>query len=44
MDALFNAVDVSSISTNVSAILVAFIGINVLFVGYGYIKRTFFRA
>ena len=44
MDALFTAVDVTGVSTNVSTLLIAFIGINLLFLGYKYVKRTMGRA
>ena len=44
MDALFQAVDVTGVSTNVSTLLIAFIGINLLFLGYKYVKRTMGRA
>jgi len=40
MDALFTAVDVAGVSTNVSTLLIAFIGINLLFLGAYYIKKT----
>lgn len=40
MTALFTAVDISSLSTNVSSILVGFIGVSLLFVAYRYIRRT----
>ena len=44
MDALFTAVDVSGVSTNVSTLMIAFIGINLLFLGYYYVKKTMTRA
>lgn len=44
MDALFTAVDISSLSTNVSALLISFIGINLVFLGYRYVKRTMGRG
>jgi hypothetical protein len=40
MQALFDAVDVTGISTNVSTLMIAFIGIGLLFLGYAYVKRT----
>ena len=40
MAALFTAVDIAGVSTNVSTLLIAFIGINLLFLGGRYIKRT----
>ncbi|WP_456385297.1 hypothetical protein [Desulfolithobacter sp.] len=39
MDALFTAVDISSLSTNTSALMISFIGVALLFVGFRYIKR-----
>ena len=44
MAALFTAVDVSGVSTNVSTLLIAFIGINLLFLGYKYVKKSMGRA
>ncbi len=44
MDALFTAVDITGVSTNVSTLLIAFIGINLLFLGYKYVKRVMGRA
>lgn len=41
MAALFTAVDVSGVSTNVSTMLIAFVGVGLLFLGYRYIKKTF---
>lgn len=40
MDALFTAVDISTLSTNVSTLLVGFIAVNLLFVGYKYVRRA----
>lgn len=40
---LFAAVDVSSISTNVQTLLITFIGILLLFVGYRFIRKTIGR-
>lgn len=40
MDALFTAVDVSGLSTNISTLMLSFIGIGLLFLGYAYVKRT----
>lgn len=37
---LFAAVDVSGISTNVQTLLISFIGIALLFVGYRFIRKT----
>ena len=40
MQALFDAVDITGISGNVSAILLGFIGIGLLFLGVKYIRRS----
>ena len=40
MQDLFDAVDITGISTNVTTLMVGFIGIGLLFVGYYYVKRT----
>jgi hypothetical protein len=40
MTALFTAVDISTLSSNVSTILIGFIGIGLLFVGYRYIRKS----
>lgn len=40
---LFAAVDISAISTNVQTLLIAFIGIALLFVGYRFIRKTIGR-
>lgn len=44
MQALFDAVDVTGISTNVSTLLIAFIAINLLFLGYRYVRKTMNRG
>lgn len=44
MQALFDAVDISGLSGNVTTLLTGFIAVGLLFVGYRYIKRTFFTA
>ena len=44
MQALFDAVDVTGVSTNVSTLMVAFIGINLLFLGYRYVRKTMNRG
>jgi hypothetical protein len=44
MQDLFDAVSVTGISTNVSTLLVAFIGINLLFLGYRYVRKTMNRG
>jgi hypothetical protein len=40
MQALFDAVDITGVTTNVSTLLIGFIGIGLLFLGYAYVKRT----
>lgn len=40
MTALFDAVDITALSTNVSTILVGFIGVGLLFVANRYIKKS----
>ena len=40
MDALFTAVDVSGLNTNISTLMLAFIGIGLLFVARRYIGKT----
>lgn len=40
IDNLFSAVDVAGINTNVATLLIAFIGINLLFLGYRYVRKT----
>ncbi|MBM9615274.1 hypothetical protein JWJ90_13400 [Desulfobulbus rhabdoformis] len=40
MQALFDAVDITGISTNVGTLMVGFIGIGLLFLGYAYVRRT----
>lgn len=44
MAALFTACDVSDLATRVTAILVAFIGVGLLFTGFRYIKKSGIRA
>ena len=44
IDNMFGAVSVSGISTNVSTLLIAFIGINLLFLGYRYVRKTMNRG
>jgi len=44
MQDLFDAVSVTGISTNVSTLLIAFIGINLLFLGYRYVRKTMNRG
>ena len=40
MEALFAAVDVTGLATNVSTLMLGFIGVGLLFVGRRYIGRT----
>lgn len=40
MTALFTAVDMSALSTNVTTILTGFIGVSLLFVASRYIKKS----
>jgi len=44
MEALFTAVDVSDLATRVTTILVAFIGVGLLFTGFRYIRKSGIRA
>jgi len=43
MDALFTAVDITGLSTNVVTILTGFIAIGLIFTGYRFIKRSGIR-
>lgn len=43
MDAIFTAVDVADLSTNVTTILVALVGVALCFVGYRYVKKAIGR-
>lgn len=40
MDALFAAVDISTLSTNVQTLMLGFIGVGIFFVARRYIGRT----
>jgi hypothetical protein len=40
MQALFDAADITGLSTNVSTILISMIGITLLFVGYNFVRRS----
>ena len=40
IDTLFSAVEIGGISTNVSTLLIGFIGINLLFLGGIYVKKA----
>ncbi len=44
MDALFAAVNLTGLSTNVSTLMVTFVGINLLFLGYRYVRKTMNRG
>lgn len=44
MDALFTAANVSGLSSNISTLLIAFVGVNLLFLGYRYVKKSMGRA
>lgn len=43
MEALFTAADISPLATNVSTLLIGFIGVGLLFLGYRYIKKSGIR-
>ena len=43
MDALFTAADLTTLTTNVSTVLIAFVGVSLLFVGYRYLKKAGIR-
>ena len=43
MDAIFTAADVSGLTTNVSTLLIAFVGVSLLFVAYRYLKKAGIR-
>jgi hypothetical protein len=40
MQALFTAVDISGLSTNVTTLLTGFIAVGLIFLGYRYIRRA----
>jgi len=40
MDALFAAVDISTLATNVTTVLVGMVAIGLIFLGYRYLRRT----
>lgn len=44
MAAIFTAADVSGLSTNVSTMLVAFVGVALLFTAYKFVKRSLNRG
>lgn len=40
LESIYAAVDITGLSTNVSTILIGFIGISLLFVAYRYIRKS----
>lgn len=40
MDKLFQAVDVSGLQDNITTVLIAFVGIALVFCGYRWVRRT----
>ena len=44
MDAIFSAAAMPTLATNVTVILVAFVGVNLLFLGARYLRKTGIRA
>jgi membrane protein implicated in regulation of membrane protease activity len=44
MAAIFTAADISGLSTQVSTVLIALVGVSLLFVGYRYLKRSGIKA
>lgn len=40
MAAIFTAADISGLSTNVSTVLVALVGVSLLFVAYRYLRKS----
>lgn len=40
MSAIYTAADLTGLSTSVSGILVAFVGVALLFVGYRYLRKS----
>ena len=41
---IFAAADMSTLATNVTVILVSFVGVNLLFLGARYLRKTGIRA
>jgi len=39
MDDLFAAVDISTLATNSSTLMISFIGVGLLFVGFRYVQK-----
>jgi uncharacterized membrane protein len=44
IDDMFAAVDISGVSTNITTLLISFIGVSVLFLCYKYVRRATNRA
>ena len=44
MDALFQAVDITGASTNINTLLIGFIGVNLAFLGYKWVRKTMNRG
>ena len=44
MATLFTALDISTMSTSVTTALTGFIGVNLLFLGYRYVKKIMNRG
>lgn len=40
MQELFDAVDITLLATNVSSIMIGFIGVGLLFVGFRYVQKV----
>lgn len=40
MDDLFQAVDITALSTGVSTIMIALVGVGLLFLGFKYVRRV----
>jgi len=44
MSALFEAVDLSTLASSVTTVLVAVVAVNMLFVGYKFVKKVLGKA
>lgn len=44
MDALFTAVDITGVNTNVTTLMTGFIGVTLLFFGYRIVKKLLARG
>ena len=42
MDAIFAAADISTLAANVSTLLIAFVGVSLLFLGYRYVIKALY--